>query len=67
MRLFNLIKLRIQLNTVMNERDALRDALQSELYKAFMTHYSEPYRKLKEENKKLKQELKEIKHERNKK
>ena len=63
MRIFDVVKLRRQLNAVTIERDMLKEVIKDELYKAFMDKLEEPlaYDKYKKANKQLRQQVKTLK------
>lgn len=63
MRIFDVVKLQRQLNSVTIERDMLKEVIKDELYKAFMDKLEEPlaYDKYKKDNKRLRQQVKTLK------
>lgn len=63
MRIFDVVKLQRQLNSVTIERDMLKEVIKDELYKAFMDKLEEPlaYDKYKKANKQLRQQVKTLK------
>ena len=63
MRIFDVVKLQRQLNSVTIERDMLKEVIKDELYKAFMNKLEEPlaYDKYKKDNKRLHQQVKTLK------
>lgn len=60
---FDVVKLHKQLNSVIAERDMLKETIKDELYKAFMAKLEEPlvYERTKQENKRLRQQVKTLK------
>lgn len=60
---FDAVKLHKKLNTVIIERDMLKETIKDELYKSFMAKLEEPlvYERTKQENKRLRQQVKTLK------